>query len=162
MDLFSPFKSQEDISQEMSMEHTRYIKFDFHDNDYTTSATEVIMRTISWHMFDVNFRGCDVYEHTFEERWGIFEEFINDYYAGDVNRFANHIADMITLDSFTYHIIRNHYDNYDDMLNDINALFKCGNYLGCDIHFVNDIDKDEDWNAETIYLDMVTGYIGVR
>ena len=48
------------------------------------------------------------------------------------------------------------------MLNDINALFKRGNYLGCDIHFVNDIDKDEDWNAETIYLDMVTGYIGVR
>lgn len=162
MDLFSPFKSQEDISQEMSMEHTRYIKFDFHDNDYTTSATEVIMRTISWHMFDVNFRGCDVYEHTFEERWGIFEEFISDYYAGDVNRFANHIADMITLDSFTYHIIRNHYDNYDDMLNDINALFKRSDYLGCDIHFVNDIDKDEDWNAETIYLDMVTGYIEVR
>lgn len=163
MDLYAPFKSQkEDISRKISMQHTRYIKFNYWDNDYVVSATEVIKRTFNWHMFSVNFRGFGTDKYTFEERWARFEEFINDYYAGDVNRFANHIADMITLDSFTYHIIRNHYDNYDDMLNDINALFKRGNYLGCDIHFVNDIDKDEDWNAETIYLDMVTGYIEVR
>lgn len=163
MDLYAPFKSQkEDILLEFSMRHTKYIKFDFHDNDYVVSATEVIKRIFNWYMFTVNLRGFGVEKHSFEERWAKFEEFIAGHYFGDIKGFANHIADMIVLDSFTYHIIRNNYDCYDDMINDIKSSFAHGNYLDCDISFVNEIDTDEDWNSETIYLDMSTGYIEVR
>lgn len=163
MDLYAPFKSQkEDISRKISMQHTRYIKFDFHDNDYVVSATEVIKRIFGWYMFTVNFRGLGTDKYSFEERWASFEEFMTGHYGDDVKGFANHIADMIVLDSFTYHIIRNNFDCYDDMINDIKTSFKSGNYLACDISFVNEIDIEEDWNSETIYLDMATGYIEVR
>lgn len=162
MDLYAPFKSQVEISQKMSMEHTRYIKFDFHDNDYVVSAIEVIKRVFNWHMFSVNFRGFGTEKCSFDERWASFEKFITGHYGDDVKGFANHIADMIVLDSFTYHIIHNNFDCYDNMINRIKTLFKSGNYLACDISFVNEIDTEEDWNDETIYLDMTTGYIEVR
>ena len=70
----------------------------------------------------------------------------------------------VVLDSFTYSTIYNDFDCYDDMLNEIKSLFNSGNcnYLKCDISFVNEIDVEEDWNSETIYLDMSTGYIEVR
>lgn len=146
------------------MEHTRYIKFDFHDNDYHISAVEVVKRTFSWYMFSVDFCGFIVGKSTFEERWEIFEDFIDSHYAGNVTGFSNHMADMIVLDNFTYNTIYNNFNCYDDMLNEIKALFKSGNcnYLKCDISFVNEIDIEEDWNSETIYLDMATGYIEVR
>ena len=146
------------------MKHTRYIKFDFHDNDYVISATEVIKRIFGWYMFSVNFRGFGTDKYSFEERWAEFEEFMTGHYAGNVKGFANHIADMIVLDNFTYNTIYNDFDCYDDMLNEIKSLFNSGNcnYLKCDISFVNEIDIEEDWNSETIYLDMSTGYIEVR
>ena len=144
------------------MQHTRYIKFNYWDNDYVVSATEVIKRIFGWYMFSVNLRGFGAEKHSFEERWAEFEEFMAEHYGDDVKGFANHIADMIVLDSFTYHIIRNNFDCYDDMIDDIKTSFKSGNYLACEISFVNEIDTDEDWNSETIYLDMSTGYIEVR
>lgn len=162
MDLFAPFKSQEDISRKISMQHTRYIKFNYWDNDYVVSATEVIKRIFGWYMFSVNLRGFGAEKHSFEERWARFEDFIAGHYAGNVKGFANHVADMIVLDSFTYHIICNDFDCYDDMINAIKTSFKSGNYLSCDISFVNEVDTDEDWNDETIYLEMATGYIEVR
>ena len=163
MDLFSPFKSQEeDMSRKISMQHTRYIKFNYWDNDYVVSATEVIKRIFGWYMFTVNFRDFGTDKYSFEERWASFEEFMAGHYGDDVKGFANHIADMIVLDSFTYHTIRNDFDCYDDMIDEIKTLFKSGNYLACDITFVNEIDTEEDWNSETIYLDMATGYIEVR
>lgn len=144
------------------MKHTRYIKFNYWDNDYVISATEVIKRIFGWYMFTVNFRGFGTEEHSFEERWAEFEEFIGRHYGDNVKGFANHIADMIVLDSFTYHTIRNNFDCYDDMINEIKTLFRSGNYLACEISFVDEIDVEDDWNSETIYLDMETGYIEVR
>ena len=144
------------------MEHTRYIKFDFHDNDYHISAVEVVKRTFSWYMFSVDFCGFIVGKGIFEKRWEIFDDFIDSHYAGNVERFSNHLADMIILDTFTYNTISNDFDCYDDMIDYIKSSFAHGNYLNCDISFVNEIDTDEDWNSETIYLDMSTGYIEVR
>ena len=144
------------------MQHTRYIKFNYWDNDYVISATEVIKRIFGWYMFTVNLRGLGTEKHSFEERWARFEEFMVGHYGDDVKGFANHIADMIVLDSFTYHIIYNNFDCYDDMINRIKTLFRSGNYLACEISFVDEIDIEEDWNSETIYLDMATGYIEVR
>ena len=42
------------------MEHTKYIKFDYGDNDYFTSTVEVIKRVFRWYLFTVNFRGFSV------------------------------------------------------------------------------------------------------
>lgn len=144
------------------MKYTKYIKFDFHDSDYAISAIEVIKRTFSWYVFTVNLRGFGTEKHSFEESWTDFEEFMSVHYDNNVKAFANHIADMIVLDSFTYHIIYNNFDCYDDMINNIKTSFKSGNYLKCDISFVNELEIEEDWNSETIYLDMVTGYIEVH
>ena len=35
------------------MEHTRYIKFDFHDNDFGLSATDAIQTLFINHLFEV-------------------------------------------------------------------------------------------------------------
>ena len=148
----------------VKMKHTKYIKFDYGDNDYFTSTVEVIERVFRWYLFTVNFRGFSVEKYTFEERWDLFERFIRHHYDGHVTGFSNHMADMIVLDNFTYNTIYNDFDCYDDMLNEIKSLFNSGNcnYLKCDISFVDEIDVEEDWNSETIYLDMTTGYIEVR
>ena len=49
------------------------------------------------------------------------------------------------------------------ILKDIeNALIPEKHMIDCDISFVNSINTDEDWNGETIYLDMNTGFAYLR
>ena len=78
------------------MEHTRYIKFDFHDNDFGLSAVDAIRTLFQNHLFDIvpEWKEDYVIEDglDFNTRWEEFNDFVNKYYGGEVNLLAKRLS----------------------------------------------------------------------
>lgn len=162
------------------MNYTRYIKFNYHDNDFMLSVGETIEMVFCNEMFNVVMSNADkqidnaVDELNFSDRWEEFNHFLNDHYRGDVNKFAHRLSTIITVSHCIYHNLM--YEDYCDMkiygkedikdnesvLKDIQNALIPKTRIKVDISFVNSINTDEDWNGETIYLDMNTGFMYLR
>ena len=157
------------------MQHTRYIKFNYYDNDFMLSVADTIKMVFCNEMFNVVMSNADkqidnaVDELSFSDRWEEFNHFLNDHYRRDVNKFARRLSTIITVSHYIYHNLM--HEDYDDMklygkadikdnksiLKDIESALIPKTRIKVDISFVDSIDTDEDWNDETIYLDMNTG-----
>ena len=161
------------------MKRTRYIKFDFHDNDFMLSTADTIKTVFCNELFNVVMSNDDhakivTNELMFSDRWEEFEHFLNGHYRGDVDRFARRLSTIMAVSHYIYHNLMhedycdmNIYDKEDikdneAVLKDIENELVPRLRIDCDISFANDIDKDEDWNGETIYLDMHTGIMYLR
>lgn len=157
------------------MQHTRYIKFNYYDNDFMFSVADTIKMVFCNEMFNVVVSNVvkqindAVGKLSFSDRWEEFNHFLNDHYRGDVNKFARRLSTIITVSHYIYHNLM--HEDYDDMklyekadikdnksiLKDIESALIPKTRIKVDISFVDSIDTDEDWNDETIYLDMNTG-----
>lgn len=157
------------------MQHTRYIKFNYYDNDFMLSVTDTIKMVFCNEMFNVVMSNADKQidnaadELSFSDRWEEFDHFLNNHYRGDINKFARRLSTIITVSHYIYHNLM--HEDYDDMklygkadikdnksiLKDIESALIPKTRIKVDISFVDSIDTDEDWNDETIYLDMNTG-----
>lgn len=157
------------------MQHTRYIKFNYYDNDFMLSVANTIKMVFCNEMFNVVVSNVvkqindAVGKLSFSDRWEEFNHFLNDHYRGDVNKFARRLSTIITVSHYIYHNLM--HEDYDDMklygkadikdnksiLKDIESALIPKTRIKVDISFVDSIDTDEDWNDETIYLDMNTG-----
>lgn len=157
------------------MQHTRYIKFNYYDNDFMFSVADTIKMVFCNEMFNVVVSNVvkqindAVGKLSFSDRWEEFNHFLNDHYRGDVNKFAHRLSTIITVSHYIYHNLM--HEDYDDMklyrkadikdnksiLKDIESALIPKTRIKVDISFVDSIDTDEDWNDETIYLDMSTG-----
>lgn len=162
------------------MNYTRYIKFNYHDNDFMLSVGDTIKTVFCNEMFNIVMSNADkqidnaVDELSFSDRWEEFNHFLNDHYRGDVNKFAHRLSTIITVSHCIYHNLM--YEDYCDMkiygkadikdnesvLKDIQNALIPKTRIKVDISFVNSINTDEDWNGETIYLDMNTGFMYLR
>ena len=162
------------------MNYTRYIKFNYHDNDFMLSVGDTIKTVFCNEMFNVVMSNADkqidnaVDELSFSDRWEEFNHFLNDHYRGDVNKFAHRLSTIITVSHCIYHNLM--YEDYCDMkiygkadikdnesvLKDIQNALIPKTRIKVDISFVNSINTDEDWHGETIYLDMNTGFMYLR
>lgn len=162
------------------MNYTRYIKFNYHDNDFMLSVGDTIKTVFCNEMFNVVMSNADkqidnaIDELSFSDRWEEFNHFLNDHYRGDVNKFAHRLSTIITVSHCIYHNLM--YEDYCDMkiygkadikdnesvLKDIQNALIPKTRIKVDISFVNSINTDEDWNGETIYLDMNTGFMYLR
>lgn len=157
------------------MQHTKYIKFNYYDNDFMFSVADTIKMVFCNEMFNVVVSNVvkqiddAVDKLSFSDRWERFDDFLNDHYRGDVNKFARRLSTIITVSHYIYHNLM--HEDYDDMklygkvdikdnksiLKDIESALIPKTRIKVDINFVDSIDTDEDWNDETIYLDMNTG-----
>ena len=157
------------------MQHTRYFKFNYYDNDFMFSVADTIKMVFCNEMFNVVVSNVvkqindAVGKLSFSDRWEEFNHFLNDHYRGDVNKFARRLSTIITVSHYIYHNLM--HEDYDDMklyekadikdnksiLKDIESALIPKTRIKVDISFVDSIDTDEDWNDETIYLDMNTG-----
>ena len=157
------------------MQHTKYIKFNYYDNDFMFSVADTIKMVFCNEMFNVVVSNVvkqiddAVDKLSFSDRWERFDDFLNDHYREDVNKFARRLSTIITVSHYIYHNLM--HEDYDDMklygkadikdnksiLKDIESALITKTRIKVDISFVDSIDTDEDWNDETIYLDMYTG-----
>lgn len=157
------------------MQYTKYIKFNYYDNDFMFSVADTIKMVFCNEMFNVVVSNVvkqindAVDKLSFSDRWERFDDFLNDHYREDVNKFARRLSTIITVSHYIYHNLMR--EDYDDMklygkadikdnksiLKDIESALIPKTRIKVDISFVDSIDTDEDWNDETIYLDMYTG-----
>ena len=152
------------------MNHTRYIKFDFHDNDFGLSAIDAIRTLFQNHLFEVvpewedNCANKD--ELNFNARWEEFNDFVNRYYGGEVNLLAKRLSTLLAVSIYMFHnLIFDDFCSKGDIVSNETIMDDIRNYLipktkiKVDISCVNDIDTIDTWDGSTLYLDMTTGVI---
>ena len=152
------------------MNHTRYIKFDFHDNDFGLSAIDAIRMLFQNHLFEVvpewedNCANKD--ELNFNARWEEFNDFVNRYYGGDVSLLAKRLSTLLAVSIYMFHnLIFDDFCNREKIVSNEAIVEDIGRYLipetkiKVDISCVNDIDTIDTWDGSTLYLDMTTGVI---
>ena len=152
------------------MNHTRYIKFDFHDNDFGLSAIDAIRTLFQNHLFDVvpewedNCANKD--ELNFNARWDEFNDFLARYYRGEVSLLAKRISTLLVMSNYMFHnLIFDDFCSKGKIVSNETIMEGIRNYLipetkiKVDISFVNDIDTIDTWDGSTLYLDMVTGVL---
>ena len=148
---------------------SRYIKFDFHDNDFGLSVLDAIQTLFLNHLFEVtpewkddcaNEDGFD-----FNTRWEKFNDFLGSYYGGDVSLLAKRLSTLSVVSNYMYHNLI-----FDDFVNkgkivsnetiieDMRCYLIPETKIKVDIDFVNAIDSI-DTDGSTLYLDMTTGVI---
>lgn len=163
-------------SEEVETNHTRYITFNYHNNDFMLAAMDTVRNVFRNYLFDV---GMSWYsnspigdEYNFDTRWKKFDEFIKIRYGGDVNKFARRLATLIAVSNYIYHdLLFNDYcnmlpKNKNEKIVDNESIIKeIKDYLipetkvKCNISFVNGVVVLDDLDATTLYLDMTTGLI---
>ena len=149
---------------------SRYIKFDFHDNDFGLSAIDAIRTLFQNHLFDVvpewedNCANKD--ELNFNARWEEFNDFLVRYYGGVVSNLAERFATLLLVSNYMYHnLIFDDFCNKEKIVSNEAIVEDIGRYLipetkiKVDISCVNDIDTIDTWDGSTLYLDMTTGVI---
>ena len=152
------------------MEHTRYIKFDFHDNDFGLSATDAIRTLFQNHLFEVIPEWKDDCvnkdELNFSARWEKFNDFLDSYYGGDVSLLAKRISTLLVISNYMFHnLIFDDFVNKAKIVSTETIVEDIRNYLipetkiKVDISLVNAIDTIDTWDGSTLYLDMTTGVI---
>ena len=152
------------------MNHTRYIKFDFHDNDFGLSAIDAIRTLFQNHLFDVvtewedNCANKD--ELNFNARWEEFNDFLVRYYGGVVSNLAERFATLLLVSNYMYHnlifedfCIREKIIPNEAILEDMRCYLIPETKIKVDISFVNAIDTIDTWDGSTLYLDMITGVL---
>ena len=152
------------------MNHTRYIKFDFHDNDFGLSAIDAIRTLFQNHLFDVvpewKYDCVNKDELNFSARWEKFNDFLDSYYGGDVSLLAKRISTLLVISNYMFHNLI-----FDDFVNkakivpnetiieDMRCYLIPETKIKVDISLVNAIDTIDTWDGSTLYLYMVTGVI---
>ena len=152
------------------MEHTRYIKFDYHDNDFGLSAIDAIQTLFLKHLFEVIPEWKDDCvnkdELNFSARWEKFNDFLDSYYGGDVSLLAKRISTLLVISNYMFHNLI-----FDDFVNkakivpnetiieDMRFYLIPETKIKVDISLVNAIDTIDTWDGSTLYLDMTTGVI---
>ena len=152
------------------MKHTRYIKFDFHDNDFGLSAIDAIRTLFQNHLFDVvpewedNCANKD--ELNFNARWEEFNDFLARYYGGDVSLLAKRLSTLLVLSNYMFHnLIFNDFCSKREIipneaiLEDMRCYLIPETKIKVDIILVNAIDPIDTWDGSTLYLDMITGVL---
>ena len=158
------------------MNHTRYITFNYHNNDFMLAAMDTVKNVFRNYLFDV---GMSWYsnspigdEYNFDTRWKKFDEFIKTRYGGDVSKFARRLATLIAVSNYIYHdLLFNDYCNTlsknkngkivdnESIIKEIKDYLIPETKVKCNISFVNGVVVLDDLDASTLYLDMTTGLI---
>ena len=164
-------------SEAVEINHTTYIKFDYHNNDFMLAAMDAVQTVFRNDLFDVAmswYLNSPIEdEYNFDTRWKKFDEFIKTRYGGDVSKFARRLATLIAVSKYIYHdLLFNDYCNItlsknkngkivdnESIMKEIKDYLIPETKVKCDISFVNEIDLENDWDASTLYLDMATGLI---
>lgn len=152
------------------MKHTRYIKFDFHDNDFGLSAIDAIQTLFINHLFEVVPEwkdGCvNKDELNFSARWEKFNDFLGRYYGGDASLLAKRLSTLLAVSIYTFHnLIFDDFCSKGNIVSNETIMEGIRNYLipetktKVDISFVNATDTIDTWDGSTIYLDMITGVL---
>ena len=150
------------------MEHTRYIKFDYHDNDFGLSAIDAIQTLFLNHLFEVIPEWKDDCvnkdELNFSARWEEFNDFVNRYYGGEVNLLAKRISTLLVMSNYMFHNLI--FDDFcskgkivsnETIIEDMRCYLIPETKIKVDISLVNEIDTIDTWDGSTLYLDMTTG-----
>ena len=152
------------------MNYTRYIKFDFHDNDFGLSAIDAIRTLFQNHLFDVvpewedNCANKD--ELNFNARWEEFNDFLVRYYGGVVSNLAERFATLLLVSNYMYHNLI--FDDFcskgkivpnETIIEDIRCYLIPKTKIKVDISLVNEIATIDTWDGSTLYLDMITGVL---
>lgn len=149
------------------MKHTRYIKFDFHDNDFGLSAIDAIQTLFINHLFEVapSWKEDYVIEGGFDfnTRWEEFNDFINRYYGGEVSNLAKRLSSLLVMSNYMFHnlifddfCIKGNIVSNETIVEDIRNYLIPETKIKVDIRLVNEIDT---WDGSTLYLDMTTGVL---
>ena len=149
---------------------SRYIKFDFHDNDFGLSAIDAIQTLFINHLFEVapSWKEDYVIEDglDFNTRWEEFNDFVNRYYGGVVSNLAERFATLLLVSNYMYHnLIFDDFCSKGDIVSNETIMDDIRNYLmpetkiKVDIILVNAIDPIDTWDGSTLYLDMITGVL---
>ena len=149
---------------------TRYIKFDYHDNDFGLSAIDAIQTLFINHLFEVapSWKEDYVIEDglDFNARWEEFNDFVNRYYGGEVNLLAKRLSTLLAVSIYMFHnLIFDDFCSKGNIVSNETIMEGIRNYLipetkiKVDISFVNDIDTIDTWDGSTLYLDMITGVL---
>ena len=149
---------------------SRYIKFDYHDNDFGLSAIDAIQTLFIKHLFEVALSWKDDCvnkdELNFSTRWEKFNDFLDSYYGGDVSLLAKRISTLLVISNYMFHNLI-----FDDFVNkakivpnetiieDMRCYLIPETKIKVDISLVNAIDTIDTWDGSTLYLDMTTGVI---
>ena len=152
------------------MKHTKYIKFDYHDNDFRLSAIDAIQTLFINHLFEVapSWKEDYVIEDglDFNTRWEEFNDFLVRYYGGVVSNLAERFATLLLVSNYMYHnlifedfCIREKIISNEAIVKDIGRYLIPETKIKVDISFVNAIDTIDTWDGSTLYLDMTTGVI---
>ena len=147
---------------------SRYIKFDFHDNDFGLSAVDVVQTLFINHLFEVSPEWKDNCvnkdELNFSARWEKFNDFLGSYYGGDVSLLAKRLSTLLVVSIYMFHnLIFDDFCSKGNIVSNETIMEGIRNYLipetkiKVDISFVNDIDTIDTWDGSALYLDMVTG-----
>lgn len=149
---------------------SRYIKFDFHDNDFGFSAIDAIQTLFINHLFEVALswkEDCvNKDELDFSARWEKFNDFLGRYYGGDVSLLAKRLSTLLMMSNYMYHnLIFDDFGSKGEIVSNETIIEDMRSYLipetkiKVDISFVNTIDAIDTWEGSTLYLDMITGLI---
>ena len=156
------------------MEHTRYIKFDYHDNDFGLSAIDAIQTLFLNHLFEVIPEWKDDCankdELNFSARWEKFNDFLDSYYGGDVSLLAKRLSTLLVMSNYMsnymFHnlifddsCIKGNIVSNETIIEDMRCYLIPETKIKVDISLVNAIDTIDTWDGSTLYLDMTTGVI---
>ena len=149
---------------------SRYIKFDYHDNDFGLSAIDAIQTLFINHLFEVAPSWKEDYAIEdgldFNTRWEEFNDFVNRYYGGEVNLLAKRISTLLVMSNYMFHNLI--FDDFgskgkivsnETIIEDMRCYLIPETKIKVDIILVNAIDPIDTWDGSTLYLDMVTGVI---
>ena len=147
---------------------SRYIKFDYHDNDFGLSAIDAIQTLFINHLFEVTPEWKDDCvnkdELNFSARWEKFNDFLDSYYGGYVSLLAKRLSTLLVVSIYMFHnLIFDDFCSKGNIVSNETIMEGIRNYLipetkiKVDISFVNDIDTIDTWDGSALYLDMVTG-----
>lgn len=149
---------------------SRYIKFDYHDNDFGLSAIDAIQTLFINHLFEVapSWKEDYVIEDglDFNTRWEEFNDFVNRYYGGDVSLLAKRLSTLLVMSNYMFHnlifddscgmYMYNELVSNETIIEDMRCYLMPETKIKVDISFVNAIDSI-DTDGSTLYLDMTTG-----
>lgn len=164
-------------SEAVETNHTTYIKFDYHNNDFMLAAMDAVQNVFRNYLFDVAmswYSNSPIKDDdNFDTRWEKFDDFIRRYYGGDANNFAHRLATLIVVSNYIYHnLLYNDYCNMtlskykngkivdnESIIKEIKDYLIPETKVKCNISFVNGVVVLDDLDATTLYLDMTTGLI---
>ena len=154
----------------VKMKHTRYIKFDFHDNDFGLNAIDAIQTLFINHLFEVvpSWKDDCVNkdELNFSARWEEFNDFLGRYYGGEINNLAKRLSTLLVMSNYMFHNLifddfcsKGNIVSNETIIEDMRCYLIPETKIKVDISLANAIDTIDTWDGSTLYLDMTTGVL---